>query len=169
MLAQYLVLAALQPWCPLSPDHLCHEVEVTCKTLDDSHSRVEVTTTNVAQHRIDLRLQVVLSLHAVLHEEEEPRPGYLLSSFDPVTGASDGFFGTPPASIELPVGASYTVVLELTRLRWSLSPEDVTAPTELWKLDAWGEYEVHVEMERYPRQDYSSVDCRPALVRIPRG
>ena len=75
-----------------------------------------------------------------------------------------------PTIIRLPVGASHSVAHGLTELLWSLSSRDVDAPTEPWKLGAWGQYEVGVTMRRHPRRvgDYSYVDCRKVRVRIPR-
>jgi hypothetical protein len=122
------------------PRHLA----VTCRVVEGSPATVEITSRNASESTLEARVYATLWLTAVPRGTESLRPSSLLTAFDPKTGSSQGPFETPETVMELPVGGSHSVVIDLTRLRWSLSPEDVDAPRELWELNAWGEYDLRV-------------------------
>lgn len=143
------------------PRHLA----VSCRLVEGSPATVEISSQNASDRALEAHVTASLWLTAVPATTDSSRPSVLVTAFDPKTGASEGLFETPPL-VELPVGGSVSIELDLTRLPWSLSPKDVDAPRELWQLDARGEYDVRVvvwsdpaELLRFPKRSRFPFGC----------
>lgn len=104
---------------------------------------VEVEVRNLSSAQVDTRGEATLMLRSLDPDQNPLYNGLLWTSVDLNAGRFDGFFaGRPSPGVVLEAGASRQVLVNLMKLKWSLSPNWVWQPREFWELAGPGEYEV---------------------------
>jgi hypothetical protein len=104
---------------------------------------VEIEVRNVSSAQADTRGEATLMLRPLDPAQHPLYSGLLWTSVDLNAGKFDGFFaGRPSPRVVLEAGASRQLRVNLKNLMWSLAPNWVWQPRELWELAGAGEYEV---------------------------
>lgn len=134
-----------------SPDRPVRTIVLSLRATASAGETVELEVRNVSAEPVDTRGQVTLMMFPLDRTKHPLYDGLLSTSVDPNTGQFDGFFAERPSPrLVLGAGEARTVHVRLRKLKWSLSPNWVWQPRELWELAGAGEYELmaflHVDL-----------------------
>lgn len=126
-------------------------IVLSMRVASSADEAVELEARNVSSGPVETRGEATLMLVPLDRTQHPLYDGLLSTSVNLSTGRFDGFFAERPSPrLVLAAGEARTVRVDLRKLKWSLSPNWVWQPRELWELAGAGEYDVvgflHVDL-----------------------
>ncbi len=143
-------------------------VAVSVRALAAPSPKVEVEFRNLTDAPLDYSVYVELTLRSLDQPATGGEQSTLYSSIDPATGQFGGYYADgSTVRLQLQAGQIRAIRIDLDKLKWSLGPNWVWRPLDLWQMADAGTYALVVDFGiSAPRDRIERVFAGPVKLRI---